>query len=275
MVASAGRGCPAGACAAGSGGRGAWPGWPARPVRLPAVSDLVSIDAIRDAAERLKGVVQRTPLEPSRAVSEMAAVRTLLKCEHLQRTGSFKIRGAFNRVSRLDDDAKARGVVCASAGNHAQGVALSAQLAGARARVYMPAGAPLPKVAATRAYGADVVLVGDTFDEAYEASQEWTAAHGATYVHPFDHADVIAGQGTLGVEILEEVPDAGTVVPPGGGGGLVWGRAGGGRPGGGARGPTARLSLGLRGGRHRADRPRGRHDQPRLQWGRTPAGIHP
>ena len=197
----------------------------ARPLRLRPVTDLVSLDDIRDAARRLDGVIQHTPVEPSRAVSEVAGMHTLLKCEHLQRTGSFKIRGAYNRISRLDDEAKSRGVVCASAGNHAQGVALSAQLAGTSARVYMPQGAPLPKVAATRAYGAEVVLEGETFDDAFAASREWIAEHGATFVHPFDHPDIIAGQGTIGLEILEQVPDVGSVVVAMGGGGLASGVA--------------------------------------------------
>jgi threonine dehydratase len=158
-------------------------------------------------------------------MSAAAGVRTLLKCEHLQRTGSFKIRGAYNRIVLMAPEEKARGVVCASAGNHAQGVALSAQLLGVRARVFMPAGAPLPKVEATRGYGAEVVLVGDTFDDAFEAAEKWTAEHDAVFVHPFDHLDLIAGQGTLGLELLEQVPDVGTVVVPIGGGGLIAGVA--------------------------------------------------
>jgi threonine dehydratase len=188
-------------------------------------TELVSLDAIRAAAERLDGVAQPTPVEPSRAVSELAGVRTLLKCEHLQRTGSFKIRGAYNRISRLTDAERAGGVVCASAGNHAQGVALSAALVGVGATVFMPAGAPLPKVQATRAYGAAVQLVGETFDDAFAAAREWTAQQGATFVHPFDHLEIIAGQGTIGLELCEQVPDIGTVVVPIGGGGLISGVA--------------------------------------------------
>jgi threonine dehydratase len=186
---------------------------------------LVTLDDIRAARERLADVAVRTPVEESRAVSRAAGVPTLLKCEHLQRTGSFKIRGAYNRIVQLTDEERAAGVVCASAGNHAQGVALSAKLAGVAARVFMPAGAPLPKVEATEAYGAEVVLGGATFDDAFAASQAWTREHGATFVHPFDHPDVIAGQGTLGLELLEQVPDAGTIVVPIGGGGLISGVA--------------------------------------------------
>jgi threonine dehydratase len=187
--------------------------------------ELVSVEEVFAAARRLEGVVQRTPMEPSRAVSEAAGVRTLLKCEHLQRTGSFKIRGAYNRIAKLTADERARGVACASAGNHAQGVALSASLAGVRSTVFMPAGAPLPKVEATRGYGAEVVLVGESFDDACEAALKWAAEQDAVFVHPFDHPDIIAGQGTLGLELLEQVPDAATVVVPIGGGGLVSGVA--------------------------------------------------
>ena len=187
--------------------------------------NLVTLDDIRAAAERLRGVIQVTPLEPSRAVSSAAGVETVLKCEHLQRTGSFKLRGAYNRIAQLSAEERARGVVAASAGNHAQGVALSAQLLGVRSHVFMPAGAPLPKVEATRGYGAEVVLTGDTFDDAYEASQKWAAENDVVFVHPFDHPDVIAGQGTLGLEIVEQVGEIGTVLVPIGGGGLISGVA--------------------------------------------------
>jgi threonine dehydratase len=189
------------------------------------VPELVRIEEVRAAADRLAGVAQQTPLEPSRAVSKLVGVDTLLKCEHLQRTGSFKIRGAYNRIAQLSEAERAQGVVCASAGNHAQGVALSATLLGVRSKVFMPASAPIPKVEATRSYGAEVVLEGDTFDDAFAASQTWAAAHDATFVHPFDHRDVIAGQGTIGLELLEAVPDLGSVVVPIGGGGLISGIA--------------------------------------------------
>ena len=184
---------------------------------------LVSLDDIQQAAKRLENVAQPTPVELSRAVSGLAGYRTLLKCEHLQRTGSFKIRGAYNRIVQLTDAERARGVVCSSAGNHAQGVALSARLAGARATVFMPVDASLPKLEATRGYGAEVVLVGESYDDAHDAAVAWTAEHGATFVHPFDHPAVIAGQGTVGLELLEQVPDLGTVVVPVGGGGLIAG----------------------------------------------------
>jgi threonine dehydratase len=187
--------------------------------------DFVSLDDVRDAARRLEGVRLRTPVWPSRILSKMAGGTTLLKCENLQRTGSFKIRGAYNRIARLSDEQRARGVVAASAGNHAQGVALGASLLGVRSTVFMPAGAPLPKVEATKKYGADVILDGAVYDEAYELAQAFAAKHGAVMVHPFDHPDVIAGQGTISLEVLEQVPEVKTIVVPVGGGGLVSGIA--------------------------------------------------
>jgi threonine dehydratase len=189
------------------------------------MADLIELPAIRDAAERLKDVVDRTPVQESRAVSERAGVTTILKCEHLQRTGSFKLRGAYNRIVQLDEAERSRGVVCASAGNHAQGVALSAQLLGIRCRVFMPAAAPLPKVDATRGYGAEVVLGGADVGDALESAISWGEEEGAVFVHPFDHPDIIAGQGTLGLEIMNDIPEAGTIVVPVGGGGLVSGIA--------------------------------------------------
>ncbi|HVM18405.1 MAG TPA: threonine ammonia-lyase [Egibacteraceae bacterium] len=187
--------------------------------------DLITIDDVLAAQRRLEDIAQRTPVEVSRAVSKFIGLETVLKCEHLQRTGSFKIRGAYNRISRLSADERARGVVCASAGNHAQGVALSASLLGVASTVFMPTTAPLPKIEATRSYGAHIELVGATFDDAFEASQKWAADNDAVFVHPFDHPDVIAGQGTVGLEILEQVPEAGSVIVPMGGGGLIAGVA--------------------------------------------------
>ncbi|MGH3665312.1 MAG: threonine ammonia-lyase [Egibacteraceae bacterium] len=199
---------------------------PRRAALRPACTrQLVALDDVLAAADRLAGVVQVTPMEPSRAVSDLVGVQTLLKCEHLQRTGSFKLRGAYNLITQLTEAERARGVVCASAGNHAQGVALSAQLLGVQATVFMPAAASLPKIEATRGYGADVILVGDTVDDAIAASQQWMAGHDAVFVHPFDHPDIIAGQGTLGLEILDQVPDVGTILVPMGGGGLISGIA--------------------------------------------------
>ncbi len=148
-----------------------------------------------------------------------------LKCENLQRGGSFKVRGAYLRIARLTDAERARGVVAASAGNHAQGVALAAAALGARSTVVMPAGAPLPKVAATRSYGADVVLHGATVEDALALAQELAAANGSIFIHPFDHPDVIAGQGTIGLEIAEQCPEVRTIGVPVGGGGLAAGVA--------------------------------------------------
>jgi threonine dehydratase len=185
---------------------------------------LVTRAEVEAARAALDGVVRRTPVEPSRVLAESAGGPVRLKCENLQRTGSFKIRGAYRRIQRLADDERAHGVVAASAGNHAQGVALAAGLLGTHATVFMPAGAPLPKLAATRGYGADVRLV-DTFDVTLTAAAEFAARTGAVLIHPFDHSDVVAGQGTVGLEILEQVPDVATVVVCTGGGGLVSGIA--------------------------------------------------
>jgi threonine dehydratase len=187
--------------------------------------DLVKPEAVREAAERLEGVLQPTPVEPSRAVSDQVGASVVLKCENLQRTGSFKMRGAYNRIARLSEEEKARGVVCASAGNHAQGVALAAQMQGVDAAVFMPVEAPLPKVDATTGYGAHVELVGESFDDTLQAAQDFATEQGRVFVHPFDHPDIIAGQGTLGLELLDQVPDLGTVVVPVGGGGLISGTA--------------------------------------------------
>lgn len=186
---------------------------------------LVGLTDIQAAAARIVPFIQATPVEESRAISALVGHPTVLKCEHLQRTGSFKIRGAANRIAQLDQDELAGGVVCASAGNHAQGVALSARTMGVAATVFMPADAPLPKVDATRGYGARVVLTGANFDEALAAAIAHCRDVGATFVPPFDHPQVIAGQGTLGLEILQQVPDAAAVVVPIGGGGLISGIA--------------------------------------------------
>jgi threonine dehydratase len=164
-------------------------------------------------------------MEESRWLSSIVGGPVLLKCENLQRTGSFKIRGAFNRISRLDEDERARGVVAASAGNHAQGVALAAQMLGIKATVFMPEGAPIPKLNATRAYGADVVFEGSVIEESLAAALQFAEETGAVLIHPFDHEDIVAGQGTCGLEILEQAPEAATVLVPTGGGGLIAGIA--------------------------------------------------
>jgi threonine dehydratase len=185
----------------------------------------VSPDDIRVAADLLTGVIRLTPVELNRALSERIGGAVHLKCENLQRSGSFKIRGAYSRIARLDPGERARGVVAASAGNHAQGVALAAHLLGTGSRVFMPEGAPLPKVQATRGYGAEVEFAGQSVDEALVAAQEHAEKSGAVFIHPFDHPDVVAGQGTVGLEILHQVPDVRTILVGTGGGGLLAGIA--------------------------------------------------
>ncbi len=183
----------------------------------------VSLDDVRAAQDLLSGVVRPTPLEYSRALSDRVGCDVFLKCENLQRAGSFKIRGAYTRMSRLTDEEKARGVVAASAGNHAQGVALAAQMLGIKAKVFMPNGAPMPKLLATKAYGATIEQVGTTIDECLTRARDWEAVTGAVLIHPFDHRDIVAGQGTVGLEILDQCPEVETIVVSLGGGGLLAG----------------------------------------------------
>ena len=161
----------------------------------------VTLDDVRAAQDLLSGVVRPTPLEYSRALTDRVGAEVYLKCENLQRAGSFKIRGAYTRMARLSDEEKARGVVAASAGNHAQGVALAAQLLGIEAKVYMPHGAPMPKLLATKAYGAIIEQVGTTIDECLVEARAWEAETGAVLIHPFDHRDIVAGQGPAGGEV--------------------------------------------------------------------------
>ena len=183
----------------------------------------VTRESILDAARMLEGVVVRTPVETSRVLSELTGQRVLLKCENLQRAGSFKVRGAYVRMARLSEEERRHGVVAASAGNHAQGVAVAARNLGIHAVVYMPTDASLPKVAATREYGAEVRLVGSSVDDALAAAHQHARATGAVLIHPFDHPDIVAGQATIACEILEQVPDVATVLVPVGGGGLAAG----------------------------------------------------
>src|ERR1700749_251540 len=200
---------------------------------VATISPLVQADDIVAARELLSDVISPTPMLYSRVLSEQLAGPVYLKCENLQRTGSFKVRGAFTRIARLSDAERARGVVAASAGNHAQGVAFAAGLLGATATVIMPERAPLPKVEATRAYGASVILHGATVEDALDEALRFSERTGAVFIHPFDHPDIVAGQGTLGFEVIEQCPGgraAGgpgpgvrTVVVPAGGGGLVAG----------------------------------------------------
>jgi len=188
-------------------------------VPAPTLSD------IEAAREVLRGVAIETPMEESRWLSAAAGGPVLLKCENLQRTGSFKIRGAYLRMSRLSAEERAAGVVAASAGNHAQGVALAAQLLDIKATVFMPEGAPIPKEKATRGYGADVIFRGHTVDEALAAAKEFATETGAVLIHPFDHPDIVTGQGTCGLEVVEQCPQVRTVLVPTGGGGLIAGMA--------------------------------------------------
>lgn len=178
---------------------------------------------IQEARARLAGVAQVTPIHYSETFSRRVGRTVLLKAENLQRTGAFKIRGAYNKISTLSEAERAAGVVAASAGNHGQAVAWAAREVGVRATVFMPLDAPMAKVDATRNYGAHIELVGERFEEALAAALEFADTQGATFVHPFEDPVVMAGQGTIGLELAEQVPDAETVVVPVGGGGLAAG----------------------------------------------------
>ncbi|MBA2465840.1 MAG: threonine ammonia-lyase [Nocardioidaceae bacterium] len=188
-------------------------------VPLPTLAD------IEKARDDLSDVVICTPMEESRWLSGIAGGPVLLKAENLQRTGSFKIRGAYLRMSRLSEAERVHGVVAASAGNHAQGVALAAKLLGIKATVFMPDGAPIPKENATRGYGAEVIFHGQNIDEALVAARAFEAETGAILIHPFDHRDIVTGQGTCGLEILDQCPGVKTVVVSTGGGGFIAGIA--------------------------------------------------
>jgi threonine dehydratase len=187
--------------------------------------DLLTLDQIYAAAHRLRTVIRLTPVIASRVLSDRTGEQVWLKCENLQRTGSFKPRGAYNRIANLSVEYRARGVVAASAGNHAQGVAWAATELGIASTVFMPVNVPLPKLVATKAYGARVHLIGETIDDALVAAREFAEQDGAVLIHPFDHADIVAGQATVGLEILKQIPDVATIVVPTGGGGLIAGIA--------------------------------------------------
>jgi threonine dehydratase len=188
-------------------------------------SERLRVEDIAAAREVLSGVILETPLLHSRLLSEQIGGPVYLKCENLQRTGSFKVRGAYLRISRLSDPQRDRGVIAASAGNHGQGVAFAAALLGAAATVVMPEGAPLPKIAATRGYGAEIVLHGSTVEHAVARAKELAAERGSVFIHPFEHPDILIGQGTVGLEIVEQCPDVRTIAVPVGGGGLASGVA--------------------------------------------------
>jgi threonine dehydratase len=185
----------------------------------------VRLRDIEDAHSALKKIIIPTPMISDARLTREIGADAHLKAECLQKSGSFKIRGAYNKISRLSDEEKKRGVIAASAGNHAQGVALAATLTGIKSTIVLPEFAPLTKINATKNFGGEVVLYGATFDEAVAHSRELQEKHGYTYVHAFDDELVIAGQGTIGLEMVESLPDLSTVVIPIGGGGLISGIA--------------------------------------------------
>ncbi|ELZ85470.1 threonine dehydratase [Haloferax gibbonsii ATCC 33959] len=192
----------------------------------PPASEIVTAEDVADAHERLDGVVHRTPLDSSRTIAgRCGAERVDLKLENVQRTGSFKIRGAYNAMAQLPESVRERGVVASSAGNHAQGVALAGDLLGIDTTIVVPEITPAVKIDATRGYGADVVVEGDLYEESYEHALRLADEEGLEFVHPFDDAAVIAGQGTVGRELAADAPDVDTVLVSIGGGGLISGIA--------------------------------------------------
>jgi threonine dehydratase len=189
-----------------------------------AISDLpVTLADVEQARELLTEIIALTPIESSRALGRMTGSEVFFKCENLQRAGSFKVRGAYVRMAKLTAEERARGVVAASAGNHAQGVAVAAKALGIKARIYMPVGVALPKLAATRGHGAEVILHGFNVDESLAEAERFANESGAVFVHPFDNVDVVSGQGTIGLEILDQVPNVDTIIMGVGGGGLLAG----------------------------------------------------
>jgi threonine dehydratase len=185
----------------------------------------VTLQDVKNAAEIIKGAVHRTHLDANRTFSALTGADIYLKLENLQKTGSFKIRGAYNKINSLTEEERKKGVIAASAGNHAQGVAYAASLMGIKATIVMPENAPLAKIVATKSYGAEVVLSGNGYDDAFEKAKSLEREHGQTFIHGFDDAAIIAGQGTIGLEILQDLHDADAVVVPIGGGGLAAGIA--------------------------------------------------
>lgn len=184
-----------------------------------------TLEAFEAALQNVRAVAFETPVLHSNFLSNLVGADVELKCEHLQRTGAYKLRGAYNRMSKLSAAERRKGVVAASAGNHAQGVALAAKKLGIKATIFMPVGASLPKYQATKNYGAAVVLEGAVFAETLKAAQEYAAKKGAIFIPPFDHIDVVTGQGTVGIEILQQVPDVENILVAIGGGGLAAGVA--------------------------------------------------
>ncbi len=186
---------------------------------------MLTLDKVYHANYALKEAIRQTDLIYSPVLSKESGCELYLKTENLQVTGSFKVRGAYYKISQLNDEEKSRGVIACSAGNHAQGVALASKKFGIKSIICMPDGAPLSKVEATKSYGAEVVLVPGVYDDAHNRAEELKAEKGYTFIHPFDDEDVIAGQGTIGLEIAEQLKDADAVIVPVGGGGLISGVA--------------------------------------------------
>lgn len=185
----------------------------------------VTIDMIMEARERLEGIARKTDLTYSRTFSEASGMKVYIKTENRQKTGAFKVRGAFNKILSLTEEEKSRGVIASSAGNHAQGVALAAKTLGIEATICMPETAPIAKVSATKGYGARVVQSGRVYDDCYAKAVEIQRETGATFVHPFNDPHVIAGQGTIALEILDEIPHMDAIIVPIGGGGVISGIA--------------------------------------------------
>jgi len=189
-------------------------------------SDIISVQQIREAGERIKDVAHRTPVDKSSTFAQKADVESVaFKMENFQRTGAFKIRGAYNKISQLSEEEKDKGVIAASSGNHAQGVALAAKELGVKATIVMPQNTPDSKIEATAGYGADVVLAGEEYEKAYKHARKLEEKQGKTFVHPYNDGDVIAGQGTLGLEMVEQFPELDVVLVAVGGGGLSSGVA--------------------------------------------------
>ena len=186
---------------------------------------MLDLKHFQEAKKRVDEVIIPTPLIYSEAFSKECKNQVYIKPENLQRTGAFKIRGAYNKIVKMDDEAKAKGLIASSAGNHAQGVAYAASKLGVKATIVMPQHTPLIKVEATEAHGAEVVLAGEVYDEAYQKACDLQKEHGYTFVHPFNDEDVIEGQGTIALEILDELPEADIILVPIGGGGLISGIA--------------------------------------------------
>ena len=186
---------------------------------------MVTLESIKQARENIQESIKKTPLVECPTLEKMVGGKVFFKLENLQKTGSFKVRGALNRIANLTEEEKSHGVIASSAGNHAQGIALGATAQGIKSTIVMPETAPLAKVAATKNYGAEVVLCGQVYDDAYAKAREIEKETGAIFLHPFDDEYVIAGQGTIGLEILEDMSDIDVVLVPVGGGGILAGIA--------------------------------------------------